>query len=153
MRFDLMGFPRNPYDEVVPGLCQASSALSPSELVDLGFDLHIDVGGWPRSGELGRYVFHLLDDVPWLDDPASIDELGMRAAEAIGDGRRVVVNCAAGLNRSGLVVGRALIERGVRPAEAIRLVRAARGPHALSNVAFARWLLIDCTPRALAARR
>jgi protein-tyrosine phosphatase len=64
----------------------------------------------------------------------------------------VVVNCSAGLNRSGLLVGRSLIELGYTPAEAVELVRQARGPHALSNVAFAKFLLVDCTARALAAR-
>jgi protein-tyrosine phosphatase len=65
----------------------------------------------------------------------------------------VVVNCSAGLNRSGLLVGRALIEHGHTPAEAVELVRAARGAHALSNVAFTQFLLLDCTPRRIAARR
>jgi hypothetical protein len=58
----------------------------------------------------------------------------------------------SGLNRSGLLVGRTLIELGYTPTEAVELIRAARGPHALSNRAFVRWLLIDCTPRRLAER-
>ena len=54
-------------------------------------------------------------------------ELGVRRRR-LRDGGRVAVNCAAGLNRSGLIVGRALIELGRTPAEAIGMVRAARGP-------------------------
>ncbi len=54
------------------------------------------------------------------------------------------MNCAASLNRSGLLVGRALIELGHPPLEAIDLVRAARGPWALSNVGFTRFLLLEC---------
>ena len=54
------------------------------------------------------------------------------------------MNCAAGLNRSGLVVGRSLIDLGYGPAEAILKVRAARGMWALSNVAFTKFLLLDC---------
>jgi protein-tyrosine phosphatase len=59
----------------------------------------------------------------------------------------VAVNCAAGLNRSGLLVGRALIEFGHPPLEAIDLVRSARGPWALSNVGFTRFLIIECRLR------
>jgi protein-tyrosine phosphatase len=95
---------------------------------------------------------HPIDDVPWISDPAAIDELGVQVANLVRGGKRVVVNCMSGLNRSGLLVGRAAIALGHSPLEAVELVRRARGPHALSNAQFAKWLLIDCTPRALAAR-
>ena len=93
-----------------------------------------------------------MDDVPWIPDPAGVDALGERIA-LVRDERRVVVNCMSGLNRSGLVVGRALIALGLTPRQAVERVREVRGPHALSNPQFAKWLLVDCTPRALAARR
>lgn len=48
---------------------------------------------------------------------------------------------AAGM---GLLVGRALIELGHQPLQAIDLVRAARGPWALSNVGFTRFLPFEC---------
>ena len=54
------------------------------------------------------------------------------------------------MNRSGLLVGRALVELGYTPEEAIEAVRRARGPMVLSNQHFVRFLLVDCTPRALA---
>lgn len=146
--FDLDGYPMDPYAEVIPGLAQASSWLTPLELLDEhGFGAQIDVGGWDRSQLVldRRYTFMLLDDVPWIEDPEAIHGLGRQTAEMVAAGRRVVVNCAAGLNRSGLIVGRALIHLGHTPRDAIRLIRAARGHHALCNRTFEEFLLLDCS--------
>lgn len=154
MRFDELGYSINPFDEVVPGLCQASSYLDPPDLFVEGFDAIFDLGGWPRGDSVPGlpYVFHQIDDVPWIDDPSAIDAMGEQVASRVRVGERVVVNCAAGLNRSGLLVGRALIALGYAPVEAIELVRQARGIHALSNHRFAAWLLLECPPRGLRAR-
>jgi hypothetical protein len=151
--FDELGYPLNPYDEVVPGLYQASSRLEPAQLFER-FDAVFDLCGWDRGG-LGsdpRYRFHPIDDVPWIHDREAIHDLALEVAVLVRTGRSVVVNCAAGLNRSGLLVGRTLIGLGHTPAEAVELVRRARGSHALSNREFTRFLLVDCTPRSLAAR-
>jgi len=51
-------------------------------------------------------------------------------------GFRILVTCAQGRNRSGLVVALALLELGASPKDAIGAVRQARGPHALSNAWF-----------------
>lgn len=145
-RLDDDGWPLHGYDWVVPGLAQADTTYTPVELLDEhGFDAVFDLCGWPREEgmEDRPYVFFQLDDVPTIPDPQAIDDLGMCVAALVRAGGRVAVNCAAGLNRSGLIVGRALIELGHPPAEAIRLVRQARGPWALSNVEFARFLLIE----------
>jgi hypothetical protein len=151
---DDLGFSFNAVDRVVHGLYQAGSALDPIELFELGFDAVYDLGGWERAEHMDgqAYRFYLIDDVPWISDPTQIDAMAVEMAALVRAGRRVVVNCSAGLNRSGLLVGRTLIELGHAPAEAVALVRSARGPHALSNVAFTKFLLIDRTPRRLALR-
>ena len=146
--FDGLDYPMDPYAEVIPGLAQASCWLTPLELLrDHGFDASVDVGGWDRSRHVRDrdYTFLPLDDVPWIEDPDAIHALGRLVAEKVAGGRRVVVNCAAGLNRSGLIVGRALIHLGYPPREAIRLIRRARGRHALFNRAFEEFLLLDCS--------
>ena len=51
-----------------------------------------------------------------------------------------LVHCQAGLNRSSLVVCRALMLAGMPSDEAIDLVRTKRSPACLSNPSFARWL-------------
>jgi hypothetical protein len=151
---DENGYPTEPYAEVIPGLFQADTTFSPAELLAQGFDAVFDLCGIDRSdGSLGHaYVAHPIDDLPWLPDPGPIHELGERVAELVRSGHRVVVNCMSGLNRSGLLVGRALIALGHPPEETVALIRRARGPHALSNNHFRRFLLIDCSPRRLAAR-
>jgi protein-tyrosine phosphatase len=82
-----------------------------------------------------------------------IHAVGERIAALVGEGKHVAVNCLSGVNRSGLLVGRALVELGHTPEEAIEAVRRARGPMALSNQHFVRFLLVDCTLHALARGR
>jgi hypothetical protein len=153
-RFDEDGYPVEPCSEVIPGLFQASAACSPAEMLTM-FDVLIDVGGRDRwKGDPDpRYSFHALEDVPSIVDAEMIHTAGERIASLVMEGKHVAVNCLGGQNRSGLLVGRALVELGYTPEEAIEAVRNARGPLALNNPRFVRFLLVDCTPRALARRR
>ncbi len=148
------GYPAEPYTEVIPGLFQASAAHSPAEMLSM-FDVLIDVGGRDRSeGEADpRYSFHPLDDVPFIADAEMIHTVGERIASLVSEGKHVAVNCLSGVNRSGLLVGRALVALGSTPEEAVDAIRAARGPMALGNEHFVRFLLAECTPHALARRR
>jgi hypothetical protein len=148
------GYPVEPYSEVIPGLFQASAAHSPVEMLSM-FDVLIDVGGrdrWEGDPDT-RYSFHAIDDIPQIVDAEMIHTVGERIASLVREGKHVAVNCLGGVNRSGLLVARALVELGYTPEEAIEAVRSARGPMALSNPRFVRFLLLDCTPRALARRR
>lgn len=52
-----------------------------------------------------------------------------------------LVHCQAGLNRSALLTGLALVLGGMMPAEAIALLRERRSPAVLCNSAFEKWLL------------
>lgn len=56
-------------------------------------------------------------------------------------GKKVLIRCQAGLNRSGLVMALVLIRDGYRPADAIRLMREKRSSAVLCNTRFAKWLL------------
>ena len=56
-------------------------------------------------------------------------------------GRRVLIRCQAGLNRSGLVTALVLIREGYTAAEAIQMQREARSEEVLFNQAFVDWLL------------
>jgi hypothetical protein len=147
-------YPAEPYSEVIPGLSAASAAHSPADMLAM-FDVLIDVGGrdrWDGAPD-PRYRFHPLDDVPFIADLEMIHTVGERIASLVREGKHVAVNCLSGVNRSGLLVGRALVALGYTPEEAIEAVRSARGPMALSNQHFVRFLLVDCTPRALGRRR
>jgi hypothetical protein len=143
---DAEGYPLNGFDEVVPGLWQGDTTFDPWHVLALGYDALFDLCGWDRGKGLEDlpYTFHHIDDAPWINDKETIDALARQVADLVRGGKKVAVNCAAGLNRSGLLVARALIDLGHEPAQAVFLVRQARGPWALSNVAFAKYLLLDC---------
>lgn len=51
-----------------------------------------------------------------------------------------LVHCQAGLNRSGLLAGLALVRSGMDGADAINLLRDSRSPAVLCNRTFAEWL-------------
>jgi len=55
-------------------------------------------------------------------------------------GKQVLIHCAGGMNRSGLLVAAALVREGMEAQEAIALIRARR-PGALNNRQFVRHLL------------
>jgi hypothetical protein len=147
-------YPAEPFSEVIPGLFQASAQHSPTEMLSM-FDVLIDVGGRDRwVGEADpRYRFHPLEDVPHVPDPELIHSVGEQIAALVLAGKHVAVNCLGGVNRSGLLIGRALIELGYTPEQAIEAVRTARGPMALGNPRFVRFLMVECSTRALARRR
>ena len=51
-----------------------------------------------------------------------------------------LVHCQAGLNRSGLLTGLALVLDGYTPDDAINLLRETRSPAVLCNPVFEQWL-------------
>lgn len=59
---------------------------------------------------------------------------GPRLRRTLREGQRVVLHCLGGRGRSGTVAARLLVELGVEPDEAIRMVRAAR-PGAIESEA------------------
>ncbi|MDQ3931843.1 MAG: dual specificity protein phosphatase family protein [Actinomycetota bacterium] len=76
-----------------------------------------------------------------MPDEETIRWLARRVSAWLDEGLSVLVRCKAGLNRSGLVVARTLVERGFQPQEAIDLIRRRRHRRALNNRAFVGWLL------------
>lgn len=52
-----------------------------------------------------------------------------------------LVHCQAGLNRSGLIAGAALVLDGLTPEQAIATLRESRSPAVLCNRTFESWLL------------
>jgi hypothetical protein len=58
-------------------------------------------------------------------------------------GKRVLVRCQAGWNRSGLIMALILIKDGLTPSQAIDLIRNRRSDQALCNRSFVNWLLTE----------
>jgi protein-tyrosine phosphatase len=71
---------------------------------------------------------------------AGVIRLAEAVCEALNAGRRVLVRCYHGYNRSGLVIAHALVRQGSSAEEAIRLIRARRSPWALHNELFVEYL-------------
>jgi len=132
-----------PWNEVVPGLFQGGHDVRSQSrtacVVDDEFDLVVSMttreGYGPAEG-VEHHVARMADAGVDAGIAARVDELAGVVAGAVGDGRRVLVRCSGGLNRSGLVVASALVRLGHAPDDAIALVRRARGPWALTNPGF-----------------
>lgn len=57
---------------------------------------------------------------------------GQKLHRRLDAGERLLIHCRGGLGRTGLVAGRILVERGLKPQEAIRQIRLVR-PHAIET--------------------
>ena len=123
-----------PPHEIVPGLWQSGSP-EPGEHWDAIFDLH---GTAPPLEDVELYVHWLIEDGP-APDFATLVAMADLVADLRAAGKRVLIHCAAGINRSGLLSAASLIRGGTDPDEAVRLVRAAR-THALNNPNFVEML-------------
>ncbi|WP_327290308.1 protein-tyrosine phosphatase family protein [Streptomyces sp. NBC_01198] len=89
-------------------------------------------------------VEHVVVELP--DGPLAPDQIGavqqltVRVSAAVRAARSVLVRCHSGYNRSGLVVGQALIDLGSDPSAAVDLIRQKRSPWALNNEVFEQYL-------------
>ena len=114
----------------MPGIWQSGSP-EPGEHWDAVFDLH---GSAPPLEDVEFYVHWLIEDGP-APSFTTLRSLADLVDDLRADGKRVLIHCAAGINRSGLLSAAALIRGGYDADEAIALVREAR-TGALNNVNF-----------------
>ena len=119
-----------PPNEIVAGIWQSGSP-EPGEHWDAVIDLH---GTAPPLEDVELYIHWLIEDGP-APDFATLVSLADMVDDLRQAGKRVLIHCAAGINRSGLLSAAALIRGGEDPDEAIRLVREAR-TGALNNPNF-----------------
>ncbi|MFD7872930.1 dual specificity protein phosphatase family protein [Streptomyces sp. NPDC059766] len=141
--------PQNPWSEIVPGLWMGGHEFrNRSGHLELAvvrdeFDLVQTLLRLPGHGPDAGIEHHVwpIPDGP-LDGTqlAGVIRLAQAASDALDEGRRVLVRCYHGYNRSGLVVAHALVRRGHSADEAIRLIRSRRSPWALHNELFVAYL-------------
>jgi hypothetical protein len=135
--------------EVVPGLSIGTRLAHGAEYSNLGVDVIVDLEEWEWAWVPPVPLGKMFLSFPMMDDDdvdPKVVEVAAIVASLVESGWRVLVHCTEGLNRSGVVVARALIEMGRSAEDAIDLVRRGRGPSldgfpALSNPVFVAWLL------------
>lgn len=137
--------------EVVPGLMIGTKLAPPVEYEAIGVDAIVDLEewdfGWAPPVPLGcMYLSFPMEDEEEVNP--RVRQIAGIVALLLRSGWRVLVHCTEGLNRSGVVVVRTLIELGWTATDAIDLVRRRRGRsadgfEALSNPRFVEWLLAE----------
>jgi protein-tyrosine phosphatase len=151
MRAKYQGDPYSsaPWDEIIPGLFMGghfyrapcgdlASAVAGDEF-DLVVSLYRRDGHGPAAG-IAHHVREVPDAALTAAQLAGVCELAEITAAAVRDGRKVLVRCHSGFNRSGLVVVQALGHLGYSVDDAIFLVRYRRSKWALNNDIFIDYL-------------
>ncbi|MDP9021745.1 MAG: dual specificity protein phosphatase family protein [Actinomycetota bacterium] len=131
--------------EIVPGLYQSGTPRQVD--ADVVMNLQMRPPSYlPEQPQAEQFIsmWWPIHDGP-MPDARMVRSLATFISRLLDEERRVLIHCAAGNNRSGLVVARTLIERGRSPQEAIGAVRSAI-PSALSNPEFESWLLNERPP-------
>lgn len=134
-------------NEVAPGLFVGSApshGRHPFDVIVLAAEEY-----QPHASRFpGAQVIHVpLDDAPWRDMRRDEIISSVRTAEAVAahlrEGRRVLVSCALGFNRSALIAAIAMHEAyGTGADEIVARIRRARGLWALSNPNFEKLLRV-----------
>lgn len=153
-----------PWDEVTPNLwlgghdCQMTGAPNGDALPGDNFDLIVSLHqrwtqemgpsgpedvlhpDWqPANGaEVINYTMADADLDP--EHHTALDALAEKIDEALYLGKRVLVRCRAGINRSALVVGLVMLQEGWTADQAIARMREVRSPYVLFNQSFADYL-------------
>jgi hypothetical protein len=89
-----------------------------------------------------RYPFYDTDLGGALGNiEVELKDIVRMASNDWASGKRVLIRCQAGLNRSGIVMGLVLIRAGYTGEEAIHLMRSGRSEWCVCNKSFERYLL------------
>lgn len=106
------------------GACLVLTLVEPAELValkvpNLGQEVERRGMSWRHLPIVDYSVPDAAFEEAWLVD-------GPEIRTFLRYGRDVVVHCKGGLGRAGMIAGRLLVELGMPPDDAIRMVRRAR---------------------------
>lgn len=147
-------YPRALWSEILPGLWQGGTddydvigvaGHCPNRVTSTHFDsvYTLYARANAASWNVKEVRFGFADGDMSDFDPEADLYFAVREAHADWKaGKRVLVRCQAGLNRSGLVMALVLIREGYTPEQAVELIRQNRGDIALCNDTFVRWLTL-----------
>ena len=151
-------YPVDAWNEILPGLHLGGTETSDDmNSVHFGssfgntqtlvnkdnFDTVVTLYAWARPADwfVKELRFGIMDSD--MSD-FNLEDLKALVETAHADwkaGRRVLIRCQAGINRSSLVMALVLIRDGLSAKKAIELMRQQRGQAVLSNHHFVDWLL------------
>ena len=140
------------WSEILPGLWQGGT--DDSDWIDSGkrrgqitrydFDAVYTFFGAANPADYGvhetRFAFYD-GDMSDFDVESDLLPIAQKAHADWVSGKKVLIRCQAGLNRSGLVMALVLMRAGHDARQAIDLIRTNRTEAALCNTVFERWLL------------
>jgi hypothetical protein len=139
------------WSEILPGLWQGGTAdddwlrsgRRSGQVTKHDFDSVFTFFGEANPADYGvhetRFAFYD-GDMSDFDVATDILPIVEQAHRAWRSGKRVLIRCQAGLNRSGLVMALVLMRDGLTAQDAIELIRKNRCNAALCNATFAAWL-------------
>lgn len=141
--------PLGPWSEVAPRLWMGGHfwvddvSQNHPAAVAAEFDLVIsliDLAGHGPDPGVEHLVAAIPDDALTAAQILAVQNLATAGAQAMREGRKVLVRCRQGYNRSGLVVAQILVELGHETGAAIDLIRKNRSIWALNNEFFVQYL-------------
>jgi protein-tyrosine phosphatase len=124
--------------EVLPGFWQGG--CKDGVRLPEDFDLVISLYKWEEY-KIGPNTERLTVTAYDSEEVPDVGHLAEIAHREWSQGKKVLVHCQAGLNRSGLVAAQVLMLKGWPAVEAINHLREKRSPLVLCNTAFETWLL------------
>lgn len=137
--------PRN-WDEVADGLFLGGHDNQPdggdarvTDQFDVVVSLYSRDGFGPNDG-IPHYTHTMIDGDLDPADHEHVHRLADHVVEAMEQHKRVLVRCQAGMNRSGLVSGLALVKQGWTTDEVLDKFRTARSEYVLFNQSFVDYL-------------
>ena len=140
--------------EILPGLFLSRRLIESNGYESLGVDVIVALDDWestwsPPVPTNHIYLHYPIEDDDFVDGRAR--EVARFVANLVTAGNRVLVHCVQGLNRSAMVLARAMMFLGQSPEHAIALIREKRGLDegfgALGNEAFVKWLYAEHSSR------
>jgi hypothetical protein len=137
------------HSEILPGLWvggtddmdtieYSGNLHAPKEITKKEFDAVVTLYAWanPVDWMVEELRFGFYDsDVDHIDKEA-LDSAANFALAKWQAGKKVLIRCQAGLNRSGLTAALVLVKAGYTPDEAITLLRTNRTQYVLCNGEF-----------------
>ena len=149
-------YPENTWDEIAAGLWLGGTdethdmnllghkpLAKGTVITKAEFDTVVTMYAWasPVDWHVKEIRFGVMDGDLSDIDTKLLHEIVVAAHTDWKAGKRVLVRCQAGINRSSLVAALVLIREGYSARKAIDLLRERRGQAVLSNRNFQQWLL------------